>query len=53
MNFRDHDEATNCFLSTPSVDVVLDDGDQNVTYSSGWDSSPNGFEQNYYEHTMQ
>ncbi|PSR81991.1 hypothetical protein PHLCEN_2v6166, partial [Hermanssonia centrifuga] len=37
---------------TQSTDVWLDDGAHNVTYSDGWDTSPNGFETEYYMNTM-
>ncbi|KAF7794891.1 hypothetical protein EIP86_006034 [Pleurotus ostreatoroseus] len=39
--------------NTPSVDVVLDDGHPNITYSPGWDSSPNSLIQQYFNNTMQ
>ncbi len=38
---------------TQSADVWLDDGAHNITYSDGWDTSPNGLEASYYMNTMQ
>ncbi|PSS34147.1 hypothetical protein PHLCEN_2v1815 [Hermanssonia centrifuga] len=37
---------------TQSADVWLDDGAHNITYSDGWDTSPNGLEASYYMNTM-
>ncbi|THG98251.1 hypothetical protein EW026_g3908 [Hermanssonia centrifuga] len=37
---------------TQSADVWLDDGAHNITYSDGWQTSPNGFETEYYMNTM-
>lgn len=40
--------------STQSNDITLDDGaTSNITYSAGWDSSPNGMENYYFLGTMQ
>ncbi|KAF7794895.1 hypothetical protein EIP86_006038 [Pleurotus ostreatoroseus] len=39
-------------LSTPSNDVVLDDGHKNITYSSGWVNTPNGLTQQYFNDTL-
>ncbi len=38
---------------TQSADVWLDDGAHNITYSDGWDTSPNGLEASYYMNIMQ
>ncbi|PSR81560.1 hypothetical protein PHLCEN_2v6326 [Hermanssonia centrifuga] len=37
---------------TQSADVWLDDGAHNITYSDGWQTSPNGFQTEYYMNTM-
>ena len=36
-----------------SHDTVLDDGDDGIQYSAGWDSSPNNDISNYFNNTMQ
>lgn len=38
---------------TISRDVILDDGSENITYSAGWDSSPNDWATTYWGLTMQ